>query len=669
MKFSHLWSRFVPVVLFLFICVIAAAFLSAKEKSSKETSVSSEAALQAQEVPQKPDKTEVTKEKPEKPLPRALSSRVVEYHISVRLDAENKQLNGDQTVTWTNPGYTPVKELYFHLYPNAFESKKTTFMKESGGKLRSDSAKDGGYGSMKITSIQTVNGKNLLPSSKFVQPDDGNANDHTLMKVSLDQPVQPREKVTLNLTFQVKLPKVFARMGYAGDFVMAGQWFPKISVYEQAGVRNRKTEGWNLHQYHGNSEFYADFGIYSVTIAVPQNYIVAATGFPTKTPVSQGKSKIYRFYADDVHDFAWAASPHFVYAEEPFSTKNIPGVKIKLYLEPLQKDLKDRYFAAVKKSLSDYADWYGEYPYSTLSVVVPPGNGNGAGGMEYPTLITGWGAKEAKPDLELERVLVHEIGHQYWYGMVASNEFEEAWLDEGFTSYVESKVMNKEYDTKTDLPLEASYVTDPAALNLNAWQYSRHSEYADNVYLRAKLVLTAIERKIGSDTMQRVLRAYFQQWKFKHPTTSDFLNVLNRVTGEEWGNYFNQFVFSGNMMDLRVEAIKVAKRKTDGRDQYVSTVQISNKGGWIKQDVPILLNFADGSSVVKHWDGNAKTIQYRMVSPAAVDWAMIDPNYSLVLENRHINNFLRTGIEDKWKVRWNLGIAKLIETLLQWVAL
>jgi hypothetical protein len=188
-------------------------------------------------------------------------------------------------VTWTHPGLKPVQDLYFHLYPNAFSSGNTTFMKESGGTLRGDSMPSNGFGSMTLTDLRTTEGVSLIQRVRSM---------YSLMtamsmtepanKVHLPQPVNGGESVTLKLQFEVKLPKIFARMGTAGNFVMAGQWFPKLSVYEPAGTRGVKQEGWNLHQYHGTSEFYSDFGIYNVTISVPPDYTVAATGFPVKKP-------------------------------------------------------------------------------------------------------------------------------------------------------------------------------------------------------------------------------------------------------------------------------------------------------------------------------------------------------------------------------------------------
>ncbi|UUZ82234.1 M1 family metallopeptidase [Paenibacillus sp. P26] len=603
----------------------------------------------------------------EKPAPQPLSGRIVEYHLNAELDATGKIIRGTSSLTWKNPGSLPVQELYFHLYPNAFESKKTTFMKESGGKLRDDASKEGNFGGMQIASIKTEDGVDLTPRIAYVQPDDGNADDHTLLKVPLAQPVGPGEKVTLKTEYSVKPPQVFARMGYAGDFIMAGQWFPKVAVYEKKGTRGRAEEGWNLHQYHGNSEFYADFGIFDVKIKVPSSYKVAATGFPTRAAADDGQTKTYSFYADDVHDFAWAASPNFIYYEEPYATSKLPGVRIKLYLDPKHEALKNRYMTAAKKALARYSQWYGGYPYSTLSIVVPPEDGNGAGGMEYPTLVTAWGAAEANPNLELERVVVHEIGHQFWYGMVASNEFEEAWLDEGFTSYAEDKLMETEYGVRPNLLVESSYITAPASLKLNAWDYDNHHHYAENVYTRAKLVLKAMERQVGEETMDKIMRTYFQRWKFKHPTTSDFQQVAEDVTKTSWKEFFDQYVYNGQMVDYAVTGIQTRRVTENGRTFYENKVQLRRMDGTYP-NVPIRFHFADGTRLDKTWEGLDSEVIMKLDYTAPIDWVAVDPQHTIVLENKRINGFMKTSVDPKLAVRWNLGAVKVLEALFGWVA-
>jgi hypothetical protein len=593
---------------------------------------------------------------PQTPQPVILSDRVTEYHIAVSLD-EGGSLSGQQTVTWKNPGRKAVSDLYLHLYPNAF-SPGSTFLKESDGELRGDKMKAGSYGNMQLTALTTEEGETLLPRLHYVQPDDGNRNDKTLATFRLPHAVKPGMSITLHMQFTVKLPDVFARMGKADKFVMAGQWFPKVAVYETAGMRGRTTEGWNLHQYHGNSEFYADFGIYSVRIDVPESYKVAATGFQTKTPVIKEGRKTFQFYADDVHDFAWSASPDFDYVEDTFSAEGVPGVRIKLYIDPLHKNLTDRYMHAAKSALAKLGEWYGEYPYSTLSVVVPPASGNGAGGMEYPTLVTAAAARNDNPGYELERTLVHEIAHQYWYGLVASNEFEEAWLDEGFTSYTEDKLMSSIYGVVPNVPIEASYLTKPEPLEQSSWRYHSSGGYAENVYLRGKLVLTSLERQVGDKTMSKIMRTYFQKYRFKHPSSSDFQKVIESVTKSRWTEFFQAYVERGEMTDFAVDSINSRKTK----DGYESAVLLKRNGG-SPQPVTVWFQFKDGQSARKRWDGVQTHVQLQIKSSSPLLYAAIDPSTNVVLDNRRYNNYLKAEVPQTTRTKLISGITQLVEGL------
>jgi hypothetical protein len=597
-----------------------------------------------------------------------LSDRLVHYDISVKLDADQKKLHGTQWVTWTNPGQKPVSELYFHLYPNAFRSKQTTFNRESGGKLRRDVMhEDSSFGDMTIKQIRILQGPDITKTLQYVQPDDQNEQDQTVAYVTLPTPLQPGEKVSLNLEFTVSLPQVFARMGYYGDFVMAGQWFPKLAVYEPIGRRGVTEEGWNAHQYHGNSEFYADFATYQVSINAPKNYTIAATGFPVgDTTLEQNDTKTWNFAANDVHDFAWSASPHFVHIDKSFSSENVPGVKIKLYLDPSHQHLKERYFKAATASLEMLSDWYGAYPYSTLSIVVPPSGAGGAAGMEYPTLVTAWDASNESPGEELERVVVHEIGHQYWYGMVASNEFEEAWLDEGFTSYVEDKIMKAAYQSLEYFPFEATTITRPEPLVHHSWNYSGYDSYASNVYTRAKLVLHSLERQIGEPTMKAVLRTYFDRWKFGHPNTRDFQRVVEEVTFKDWTAYFNAYIYGSSMVDYAVKQIQVNRIDEQGKTMYESLIYIEQNGG-AYPSVPIQIGFKDGTNHTKQWSGKEEKIRFRIMNNTPVEWVHIDPQLSIVIENQHLNNFMRAEIDNLLHTRWTAYSINILHSLFQWL--
>ena len=368
------------------------------------------------------------------------SDQVVDYRISVTLDPAKHQLTGRQTLTWRNPSTTdPVQELQFHLYLNAFKNTKSTFMKESGGQLRGlDMARDG-WGWIDVTSIATASGANLKPTLAFIQPDDGNTDDQTVMKASLPEPVPPGGSVTLEIAFVSKLPQVFARTGFKDDFYLAGQWFPKLGVYEPAGMRGREAGGWNCHQFHASSEFYADYGNYAVEITVPAGYVVGATGERTGERANANGTRTYTYAQADIHDFAWTADPDFVVVNAKFSATEdvtpaeyarvatllgrtldevkLSDVDITVLLQPSRRQQAQRHVDAAKAGLKWYGLWYGRYPYRTLTVVDPAPGAAGAGGMEYPTFITAgsawlfnyWPFDRIRA---VEEVTVHEFGHQ-----------------------------------------------------------------------------------------------------------------------------------------------------------------------------------------------------------------------------------------------------------------
>ena len=204
--------------------------------------------------------------------------KIVDYAIDVTIDPERKTVDGRETLRWTNPSDGPVAELRFHLYWNAFRNSRSTFFKESGGRLRGDTAdKDTGWGSLDVTSM-TWEGTELAKQFRFDSPDDGNPDDRTVLVVPLPRPVAGGETITLAIAWKARIPRVFARAGYVRDFFMFGQWFPKIGVYEPKGHRRRADAGWNCHQYHATSEFYANWGDYRVSITLPERFVVGSAG-------------------------------------------------------------------------------------------------------------------------------------------------------------------------------------------------------------------------------------------------------------------------------------------------------------------------------------------------------------------------------------------------------
>jgi len=299
-------------------------------------------------------------------------------------------------------------------------------MKESGGQLRGnriDKNDQRNWGSITILSMQVRGGENLTDKIQFIQPDDLNDKDKTVIRVPLKKVLKPNESITLNINFKAKLPKIFARTGFADDYFLVGQWFPKIGVYEPAGMRYATKGAWNCHQFHADSEFYADFGNYHVSMTVPNNYILAATGNFQHEKINQDNTKTVNYFANDVHDFAWTVSPKFEVSERQWK-----HVKIKAVMQPEHAGATERYFQSAIAALEYFDKNLGKYPHTVLTLVDPPLAGSGSSGMEYPTFITCgetiWGMPKGMRLPEV--VTIHEFGHQYFQGMLASNEFEES---------------------------------------------------------------------------------------------------------------------------------------------------------------------------------------------------------------------------------------------------
>jgi len=278
--------------------------------------------------------------------------------------------------------------------------------------------------------------------------------------------------------------------------------------------------------------------------------------------------------------------------------------------------------------------------------------------MEYPTLVTAAAARDDNPGYDLERTLVHEIAHQYWYGLVASNEFEEAWLDEGFTSYTEDKLMSSIYGVLPNHPVEASYMTRPEPLNLSSWKFSSSDGYAENVYMRGKLVLASLERQVGAKTMSKIMRTYFQKYKFKHPSFADFQKVVETVTKEKWTGFFQAYVQHGEMADFSVESIQTKK---DG-DGYESLVMLRRNGG-TPEPVSVWLQFQDGQYLRKKWDGAQPHVQLKLQSDSPLRFVAVDPNNSVVLDNRKYNNYLKAEVPPEQRTRYSTGLSQLLEAL------
>jgi hypothetical protein len=309
-------------------------------------------------------------------LKEPLSSRQTYYKIDAKLNTVTKMVEGEMKTYWVNKSSDVVPDVHMHLYLNAFRNSESTFNKEAG---QAPDKKKENKGWIDIKKISDRNGDDLIPSMKFISPDDGNPDDSTVVSIIMPKACQPGDTVFLNITFESKLPQRIIRTGYKDDFYFAGQWFPKFGVYEPAGMRYATYGGWNCHQFHRNSEFYSNHSVYDVSITVPKEYVVGSGGMLLNEAV-EGSEKKLTCRAEDIVDFAWTAWPSYVVYTDQWK-----NVRITLLLPPERKNQAERQLTAVKNALEYLEKNVGPYPWPHLTFVDPPAKGSGSGGMEYTT--------------------------------------------------------------------------------------------------------------------------------------------------------------------------------------------------------------------------------------------------------------------------------------------
>lgn len=609
-----------------------------------------------------------------------LSERVVAYKIDANYDPRNHSLKATETLTYTNLTGQPLDRFPFHLYLNGFRPR-STWMAERRQEEMSPGKDSEGSNVIKSLVVEGVG--DLTAKIHFIHPDDDNQDDQTVFEVQLPKPVPPGANVTFKIAFNAKFPEVIARTGYKRDFLLAGQWYPKVGVWWKGK--------WNCHQFHHNTEFFADFGTYDVSVTLPKNFVIGATGVEVSDRPNADSTKTVSFHAEDVHDFAWTASPDFKVVESRVTLSTGP-VRVRLLMQPPHMASAPRYLQSLMGTMHKFDEWYGAYPYSQITVVDPPPGGMEAGGMEYPTLITAdtsWWMPKAL--LLPEIVVEHEYGHQYWYAMVATNEFEEAWLDEGINSYSEVKAMDAMFGSKASFVnsrlgtlgergserLEYIGVADLDPLARNGWEYYPGA-YGGITYGKTASVLLTLEAIVGEQRLQAALRTYFQRYKFKHPDGRDFTNTMNEALGQNLDWYWDQAVRGTQKLDYRVMRIDSRAAPSDKKPEknrkpeydYINEVVVHRKGDFIFP-VTVEVHFSDGQKLREYWDGRERWHRFTWNRKATIVSAEVDPDHQIMLDADLYNNSRTenadTHAKSKLVTYWMI-LSQCLGQVLSWLA-
>ena len=656
-----------------------------------------------------------------------LSDRVVAYRIQATLDPDKHTIEGKLQLTWRNRSDRPVRAVYLHLYLNAFEGPGSTFYTEQRANrfgFRSGvDVEEGGWGYMRLQRV-AQGGRDV--AWFYVQPDGGPSTDRTVVRLDLPEAVAPGGSTTLDIDFFDQLPRVSARTGYYGSFHLVAQWFPKIGVLELPGERGATTPRWNVHEFHLHSEFFADFGEYDVSITVPKGWTIGAPGALAGKPVERGNQVTHRFVQGDVHDFAWTADKRFAKPLDGVYQGAKGPVQVRVLYHPEHASHARPVLDATIASLAYFSRTLGDYPYRTVTAVVPPYNADEAGGMEYPTFFTASShdtvEKGTLDRYMLDFVTIHEFGHGYFYGILGSNEFEEPWLDEGlnefwdhrmniangeraqantwFTRAIGAELAMGEFETQR---IGAMLDAPADALGANAWhRYSSGSYYT--VYSRTATMLHDLEQQVGKAALERAFKLYYARWKFRHPSTADLREALAEGTGRRAlvERIFADHVYGARKVDDRIvefdsrEALPapgIVQHK--GKPVEITQAQLDKAVGTVRDrwkqahpkakphegafpwttrvmvrrdGVPVpqtlLVRFEDGTSRSFRWEatGDERWWRVRVTTRSRAVSAELDPERRIFLDKDKLDDSRTREPDGSATRRWTADFAALLQS-------
>lgn len=601
----------------------------------------------------------------------------VNYKIDVKLDDVNHMIRASETFEYINHSPDKLDKIYIHLWPNAYRGKRSALAKQlyKNGEefLTFADDKDKGW----IDSLDfKVNGE---PVKWEYHPDHMDVG-----IIYLTQPLNPGAKIIVSTPFKVKLPSgKISRLGHIDQSYQITQWYPKPAVYDK--------NGWNWMPYLNQGEFYSEYGSFDVSITLPKNYIVGATGdlqtaselqfleeqvaatklnpgrldkpsnmggfkkvknADNEFPASSAEYKTIRFTQSKVHDFAWFADKRFKVlkgeVELPHSKRKVTSWA--MYV-PGNAKLWQKAIEYINDGTYYYSKWNGDYPYNNVTAI--DGTISAGGGMEYPNVTVIGNCSSA---MELEIVIVHEVGHNWFYGILGSNERIHGWMDEGMNTLNEMRYIATKYpDNKNmsdmvfggkfhlndldhhdmgdisyrfmamqgeDQPIETKSA-DFTAIN-----------YGIIMYQKTGLVFFYLKDYLGEEAFNKAMSDYFEAYKFKHPQPEDMRRVLEASTGKDLGWLFNDLIQTTNHIDYKLKKVSATGNGT--------SVTVKNVG---QVDGPIGVSALKNGQVVETaWiepgSGKTTTVTLKTTDP---DQVQIDPNRNIPEIDRSNNNWSAKG--------------------------
>jgi hypothetical protein len=491
----------------------------------------------------------------------------VNYTIDVSLNDKLHTLDGFERLEYINNSPDTLRFIWFHIWPNAYKNDKTAF---------SDQLLENGNTSFYFSGKEQKGYINRLDFK--VDDITAETEDHPqhidIVKLILPSPLSPGQNITITTPFHVKLPYNFSRSGHDGESYQLAQWYPKPAVYDK--------EGWHAMPYLDQGEFYSEFGNFDVSITVPENYVVAATGelqnadekewlkkragfkwvpvqkkikkgssvktVVQKFPVSSAAIKTLRYKQNNIHDFAWFADKRFIVAYDTCRLSSGKIIDVYSYYTLPQKKYWQNSVSFAKDAIKTRSEWIGEYSFSVVSVVQGPESFGG--GMEYPTITV---ISPATNEKLLDYTIAHEIGHNWFYGILGTNERKYPWLDEGLNTYYDNRYSQWKYG-KGEIKIGSAHVSiknaervlfetkaatkrdQPVNETSEAFSYINYGLIA---YYKTGAWLEYAESVLGKETFDKAMQEYFHRWQFKHPQPGDFKQTLEESSRKNLDSLFS----------------------------------------------------------------------------------------------------------------------------------
>ena len=508
----------------------------------------------------------------------------VEYEMDIVVDVSDFTYDGDQSIIYTNNSNDTIKKVYYHLFFNAFKPNSQMDIRSRtirdpdrrvGSRIVALEEKD--YGDISVSALKQ-DGKDVYYEVN-----------ETVLLARLNKPLLPGKKTKLSMVFTAQVPLQIRRSGKLNkegiDMTMT-QWFPKLAEYD--------SEGWHPNPYIGR-EFHGVWGNYSVNITIDKDYVVGGTGYlqnaneighgyTEKDPKeNDSKTNTWKFYAPNVHDFAWAADPDYIHDIK----KSESGVDLHFFYKPTVnvedwKKLQEDSVLLMKY----FEEAIGPYPWKQYSIIQ-----GGDGGMEYAmcTMITG---ERSYPSLL--GVTAHEMAHAWFQHLLATNEAKHAWMDEGFTEYITSLSENYVNNENPEFPHKSSYDRYyllaksgfEQAQTIHSDRYDYNFAYGASAYSKGSVFLSQLGYIIGKENLNKTLRRYYEEFKFKHPTPNDFKRIAEKVSDLELEWYLNEWTRTPHKIDYGIDISSL-------EDERVITLKRKAR---IPMPIEVVVSFEDGSS-------------------------------------------------------------------------